>query len=141
MSDEIEIPEDPEQVEASDEPGPTDELASLAEVHAQAAVNRAATPFGDDPTVITAGESATVPPPGPGPVAEELGLPGTVLLDPSGAPLDPETGYPEDDEDGGYDPGDYTVAEVNEYIADNPDEAEAVIAAERSGKGRAGIVG
>lgn len=148
MSDEIEIPEDPEQVKASDEPGPTDELASLAEVHVQAAVNRADSPVGDDPTVPTAGESAEPMAPGPGPIAEELGLPGTVLLDPAGNRLDPETGYPEEGEtrglrsgDGSYDPGEYTVADVNEYIADNPDQADAVLAAERAGKNRAGIVG
>ena len=35
-----------------------------------------------------------------------------------------------------YDPGDYTVAEVQEYVTDNPGEAQAVYDAEVEGKGR-----
>ena len=40
-----------------------------------------------------------------------------------------------------YDPSEHTVAEVNEYLADHPEEADAIYAAEESGKGRAGILG
>jgi hypothetical protein len=39
-----------------------------------------------------------------------------------------------------YNPNDYTVDEVNAYVADHPDEAEAVKAAEREGKARKGIL-
>ena len=42
---------------------------------------------------------------------------------------------PEED-DGSFDPGDYTVTEVIGYVEDNPDELEAVIAAEEAGKAR-----
>lgn len=41
----------------------------------------------------------------------------------------------------GYDPAEYTVDEVHAYLADHPDEADAVIAAERAGKARKGITG
>lgn len=35
-----------------------------------------------------------------------------------------------------YDPGDYTVEEVKEYVTDNPDQADEVLAAEQAGKNR-----
>lgn len=38
--------------------------------------------------------------------------------------------------DGVYDPSQYSVAEVNEYLAANPDQRDAVLAAERDGKAR-----
>lgn len=43
--------------------------------------------------------------------------------------------------DGSYDPSLYGVAEVNAYLEENPDEREAVVAAEREGKNRKGITG
>ena len=36
----------------------------------------------------------------------------------------------------GFDPGEHTVEEVVEYVADHPDELEAVLVAERAGKAR-----
>ena len=170
---EVELPNDTEVDEAEidkrdvespqtefTEPGPTDDLASLDNIHSQAAANRrAAGPAAEDPSIVTAGESATVPPPGPGPAesptAEQLAAMdvATPLLNSAGAPLNPETGEEvEVDEEGEYvdeyddegeefDPGAHTVAEVNEYITANPDQADAVIAAEQAGKNRAGIVG
>ena len=40
-----------------------------------------------------------------------------------------------------FDPGDYTVPEVLDYIAANPDQEKAVLRAERKGKNRTGITG
>ena len=40
-----------------------------------------------------------------------------------------------------YDPSEHTVAEVNDYLAEHPEEADAIYAAEEAGKGRAGILG
>lgn len=42
--------------------------------------------------------------------------------------------------DKGFDPSEHTVAEVTAYLADNPDAVKAVVAAEKSGKGRASIL-
>jgi hypothetical protein len=39
-----------------------------------------------------------------------------------------------------YDPGEHTVAEVHEYLAAHPDQAEAVLAAEAAGKNRTTLV-
>lgn len=39
-----------------------------------------------------------------------------------------------------FDPSAHTVAEVLEYLAANPGEAEAVLAAEATGKGRTSIL-
>jgi hypothetical protein len=36
-----------------------------------------------------------------------------------------------------FDPGDHTVAEVEQYLADHPDQADTVLAAEAAGKDRA----
>ena len=50
---------------------------------------------------------------------------------------------PEEDvevEEGAYDPGEYTVAEVQEYVTDNPDEALAIYDAEIAGKNRSTLV-
>lgn len=54
----------------------------------------------------------------------------------------PTHGEPEDDGDLDFSPSAHTVAQVNEYLA-NADEAERerVLAAERDGKNRVGIVG
>lgn len=38
-----------------------------------------------------------------------------------------------------YDPADHTVAEVNDYLADHPEQTGAVLQAESEGKGRTGI--
>jgi hypothetical protein len=40
-----------------------------------------------------------------------------------------------------YDPSAHTVAEVNDYISEHPEEADAIYAAEEAGKNRAGIIG
>jgi len=41
----------------------------------------------------------------------------------------------------GFDPGEHTVAEVEEYLEANPDQRDAVLKAERKGKGRATLTG
>ena len=48
-------------------------------------------------------------------------------------PSEPENGEP-------YDPGEHTVAEVKEYLADHPDETDVVLEAEEAGKARSGIL-
>jgi len=40
-----------------------------------------------------------------------------------------------------FDPGEHTVAEVHDYLAAHPDQLDAVVAAEKSGKARTSIVG
>jgi hypothetical protein len=40
-----------------------------------------------------------------------------------------------------FDPGDHTVAEVEQYVADHPDQREAVLDAELAGKNRTTLVG
>jgi len=39
-----------------------------------------------------------------------------------------------------YNPNDYTVDEVNAYVAEHPDERDAVLAAETEGKARKGVL-
>lgn len=56
------------------------------------------------------------------------------------APLMADPQSAGDEEDGGFDPGDYTVTEVIGYVEDNPDELEAVIAAEQAGKDRVTLI-
>jgi hypothetical protein len=41
----------------------------------------------------------------------------------------------------GFDPGEHTVAEVEEYLSANPGETDAVLAAERAGKNRTTLTG
>lgn len=41
---------------------------------------------------------------------------------------------------GGYDPGQHSVDDVNAYLKEHPDQAEQVLAAERAGKARKGIL-
>jgi hypothetical protein len=57
----------------------------------------------------------------------------------------PGTGLLADDQAagqaGGFDPGEHTVAEVEEYLADHPDERDSVLGAERAGKNRSTLVG
>jgi hypothetical protein len=40
-----------------------------------------------------------------------------------------------------FDPGEHTVAEVEDYLADNPDDADRVLEAERAGKNRVTLTG
>lgn len=40
-----------------------------------------------------------------------------------------------------FDPGEHTVAEVEDYLAKHPDQTAAVLAAEKTGKARATLVG
>lgn len=44
------------------------------------------------------------------------------------------------EDSGEYNPADHTVAEVKEHVSENPDDAEAVLAAEREGKDRSSLV-
>lgn len=39
-----------------------------------------------------------------------------------------------------YDPGEHTVDEVKEYVGDNPDQTDEVLAAEQAGKNRSTLV-
>ena len=39
-----------------------------------------------------------------------------------------------------YDPGEHTVDEVKEYVGDNPDQRDEVLAAEQAGKNRSTLV-
>ena len=41
----------------------------------------------------------------------------------------------------GFDPAEHTVAEVEEYVAKHPDQADAVLAAEAAGKNRTTLTG
>jgi hypothetical protein len=41
---------------------------------------------------------------------------------------------------GAFDPGEHTVAEVEDYVAKHPDQADAVLAAEQAGKNRTTLV-
>jgi len=53
-------------------------------------------------------------------------------------------GEPPPEGDGGagvYDPGQYTVDQVNAYVEAHPEERDAVLDAEAAGKARAGILG
>lgn len=55
-----------------------------------------------------------------------------------------EDDEPEDDievPDGGYDPTDHTVAEVQAYLADNTDQTNYVLDRERTGKARVSLIG
>lgn len=40
-----------------------------------------------------------------------------------------------------FDPGEHTVAEVEDYLAAHPDETDAVLEAEKAGKNRTTLVG
>jgi hypothetical protein len=48
------------------------------------------------------------------------------------------TEEPEEDEE--YDPGEHTVLEVQAYLAEHPEETEEVLARERNGRARKGIL-
>lgn len=47
---------------------------------------------------------------------------------------------PADEPEDAYDPGDYTVAQVQEFVTDNPEIASDVLAAETEGKDRSTLV-
>jgi hypothetical protein len=57
----------------------------------------------------------------------------------TGADTDPPP-EGDDDEEDVFDPGAHTVAEVEAYVDDNPDEVDAVLAAEKAGKNRVTLV-
>lgn len=40
-----------------------------------------------------------------------------------------------------YDPGEHNVADVISYLAEHPEQADVVLAAERAGKNRSSIIG
>jgi hypothetical protein len=44
-------------------------------------------------------------------------------------------------EDAGFDPAEHTVAEVQAYLADNPDQTDIVLDRERAGKARTSLIG
>jgi len=70
------------------------------------------------------------------PNRESVGLP------PIWTGADEEVGEPKPAaESGSFDPGEHTVVEVEEYLAANPDEADAVLAAEAAGKNRTTLTG
>jgi hypothetical protein len=47
----------------------------------------------------------------------------------------------EPEQAGRFDPGEHTVTDVEAYLADHPDERDAVLDAERAGKARVSLVG
>ena len=47
----------------------------------------------------------------------------------------------EDDEQSDFDPSDHGIPEVLAYLEENPDDRDAVLALERAGKARKGILG
>jgi hypothetical protein len=55
----------------------------------------------------------------------------------TGADTDPP---PEGDDGDVFDPGAHTVADVEAYVDENPDELDAVLAAEKAGKNRVTLV-
>jgi hypothetical protein len=55
------------------------------------------------------------------------------------SPVDDEPGKPKD-KAAAYDPGAYTVDEVEAYVAEHPDETAAVLAAERAHRGRVTLI-
>lgn len=44
------------------------------------------------------------------------------------------------EQDTGFDPGEHTVADVQTYITDHPDEVDAIYEAEQSGKARSTLL-
>ena len=82
-------------------------------------------------------------------LAAELGVEGSpefvrVFLDGvafvSGEPEGDPEGATGDESDGLFDPSEVNAPEVHEYLAAHPDDVERVIALEREGKARAGIL-
>jgi hypothetical protein len=65
-----------------------------------------------------------------------------VGLDPIWTELDSGTiDPPPEGGTAGYDPGEYTVEQVNTYLDKHPDQRDAVLKSEAAGKARAGILG
>ena len=62
-------------------------------------------------------------------------------VDEDSAPAETEAEADGTGENSTYDPGEHTVAEVEQYLAEHPEETEAVLAAERAGRARKGLVG
>ncbi|UDL16221.1 hypothetical protein SEA_KOZIE_25 [Microbacterium phage Kozie] len=62
---------------------------------------------------------------------------------PEGAGDDPDENAddPEAVEDAGYDPAPQTVAEVQAYLAEHPDQTDFVLTRERGGKARVSLIG
>lgn len=64
----------------------------------------------------------------------------------SNAPPEPEPEPDEVEDEGpsggaaGYDPGEYKIAEVKDYVETHPDEVDDVLAAEKAGKNRVTLV-
>jgi hypothetical protein len=54
--------------------------------------------------------------------------------------LPPGGGEEPPEEEGEFDPGDYTIDEVKAYVGENPDQIEEVLAAEEAGKNRVTLV-
>ena len=61
-------------------------------------------------------------------------------LDQSGEEAPPETPSEEPPQETPYDPGAYTVGEVQAYVSSHPDEVEAVYEAELAGKNRISLI-
>ncbi|QDH93081.1 hypothetical protein QDA02_gp84 [Microbacterium phage Margaery] len=109
-------------------------------------------PDGDDETETAAGdaaedaEDANVTEDAPTPAEPENGA--EEAAEATGDEAEPET-EPEDaaDEepvtvpDDGYEPADHNRNEVQKYLSENPDQAEYVLARERTGKARVSLIG
>ncbi len=67
---------------------------------------------------------------------------GWEVMDDSPAPADSADAEAADTgEAAGFDPAAHTVAEVEEHVATNPDDADRVLEAERAGKNRVTLTG
>jgi hypothetical protein len=58
-----------------------------------------------------------------------------------GDPVGIIEGGPDPQQSDVFDPGAHTVAEVNDYLAEHPEDADRVLQAEADGKARVSIVG
>lgn len=82
----------------------------------------AAASFAPDAAIVTGADGKVIPP-------DEDGYASLSAAD-EDTPLDL-----------GYDPGEHTVAEVQDYLAENPDQTEHVLDRERAGKSRVTLIG
>lgn len=89
---------------------------------------------------LTAAEMAVPPYDGTGPVfvTSDTGVPESHKA-PSAAADGAGTSDPA--VDGEFDPSAHTVAEVQDYLAANPDQTDTVLARERAGKARTTLIG
>lgn len=71
----------------------------------------------------------------------ETGEPGAEGEADDDASVEHQAVDPRDPDVGAYDPSKYGVEEVNAYLAENPDQKDAVLAAEKKGKNRKSITG